>query len=89
MKKGFTLIELIVVMVIMTILMSMVMPKGSKMLESFERNLQKTKDTQKLSKERSMAFIYAKEKTIDILNATYHISSKGVLTKYEKSNDND
>lgn len=73
----------------MVVVMSVVVPNGAKMLSSFEKKLEITKDTQKLSKERSMAFIQAKESTLEILDATYHISSKGVLTKYEKSNDND
>ncbi len=78
-----------VVMVILTVLMAMVVPKGSKMLDSFQRSIQVTKDKQTLSKKRSLAFLQAKETTIDILGFSYHISDKGVMTKYEKSNDND
>lgn len=89
MRTAFTLIELLVVMVIMTVIMSLTITKGSKMLEGFQKYISTTKDTQKLSRERSLAFIQAKEKKLDILDASYHISSKGVLTKYEKSNDND
>ena len=89
MRKAFTLIELLVVMIIITVVMGMVVPQGSKMLDSFQKSIEKTKDQQKLSKERSYAFIRAQETNIDILDAHYHISSKGVLTKYEKSNDND
>jgi len=88
MRSGFTLIELMVVMVIMTVVMGLIIPKGSKMLDSFQNYISKTKDMQTLSKERSMAFIEAKEKTLNILDSNYHISSKGVLTKYETSNDN-
>ena len=72
-------------MIIMTTIMAMVMPKGSKMLDSFSKNLEITKDKQKLSKERSLAFLQAKEKTIDILDASYYISEKGFLTKLEIS----
>jgi len=89
MKAGFTLIELLVVMIIMVTIMGLVIPKGSKMLDGFQNSLNKTKDKQKLSKERSLSFLGAKEQTIDILGASYHISAKGVVTKYEKSNDND
>ena len=88
MRAGFTLIELMVVMVIMTVVMGLIIPKGSKMLDSFQNYISTTKDKQTLSKERSMAFIGAKEKTLNILDSNYHISSKGVLTKYETSNDN-
>jgi hypothetical protein len=73
----------------MTLVMSMVIPKGAKMLEGFQKYISTTKDKQKLSKERSMAFIQAQEKTLQILGANYHISAKGVLTQYETSNDND
>ncbi len=89
MRKAFTLIELLVVVVILTLVMAMTAPKGAKMLESFERSMQNTKERQKLSYERSDAFLQAKEKNIDILGFSYHISSKGVITQYEKSDDND
>jgi flagellar hook-basal body complex protein FliE len=75
-------------MVIITIIMGVVVPQGSKFLDGFKKSIDKTKERQKLSKERSYAFIKAEEKNIDILDVHYHISSKGVLTKYEKSNDN-
>ena len=88
MRSAFTLIELLVVLVIMVVVMGLVMPQGSKMLDNFTRSLDKTKDKQKLSSERSLCFIQAKESSLDVLDATYHISSKGVLTRYEKSNDN-
>lgn len=89
MRKGFTLIELLVVMIIMTTIMAMVVPKGSKMLDSFSKNLEITKERQKLSKERSLSFIQGEEKNIDILDNSYHISSKGLLTKLKQNNDND
>lgn len=76
-------------MIIMVVIMSLIMPKGSKMLDSFQNSLNKTKDKQNLSKERSLAFIHSEEKNLDTQDASYHISAKGVLTKYEKSNDND
>ena len=79
MRKAFTLIELLVVMIIMTVIMAMIVPKGSKMLDSFQRSVQVTKDIQKLSKERSLAFIQAQAKDINISGKSYHISSKGVL----------
>lgn len=88
MRKAFTLIELLVVLVIMTFVLGLVVPKGSKMLDGFQRQINITLEMQELSKERSLAFIKAKEKNIDILAKHYNISAKGVLTEYEKSNDN-
>jgi hypothetical protein len=76
-------------MIIMVAVMGLVIPKGAKMLDGFQSYINKTKQRQELSKERSLCFLQAKEKTIDILDSTYHISEKGVLTRYEKSDGND
>lgn len=89
MRKGFTLIELLVVMIIMVVVMAMVVPQGSKILDSFQKRLEVTKEKQELSKQRSVSFLQAKEQTLDILDARYEISDKGVLAKHEKSDDND
>lgn len=89
MRGAFTLIELLVVMVIMVLVVGMVGPQGAKLLDDFKKYEKNEQEMQQLSKERSMCFLQAKEKTLNILNTTYHISSKGVLTKYEKSDDND
>ncbi len=75
-------------MMILTVIMGLVVPKGSKMLESFEKTVNKLQDKHTLSQEVSKAFLHSKEKYIDILDKNYHISSKGVLTQYEKINDN-
>lgn len=73
-------------MSIITIVMGIVVPKGAKMLDGFEKSLKIVQAKQSLSKARSLSFIQAKEKYIDILGDSYHISSKGVITKNEKSN---
>ena len=88
MRTAFTLIELLVVMIIMTLLMAMIAPSGAKMLRSFQKSVQKTKDIQELSKQRSISFLQAREQNIEIAGKKYHISSKGVISQYEKSNDN-
>jgi len=87
-RSAFTLIELMVVMIIMTLLMAMIAPSGAKMLDSFEKSIQITKDKQELSKQRSISFLQAQEQNIKIAGKIYHISSKGVITKHEKSHDN-
>lgn len=87
-RKGFTLIELLVVMVLIVVIMGLVMPKGAKMLSSFEKSVQKTKDIQRVSKESSLAFLSSTEKTVKVLDIKYHISKKGVISKDEKSDDN-
>jgi len=75
-------------MVIMTVIMGMVVPQGSKLLESFEKRLTTTKERQELSKQASMSFLQAKEQTLELLGKTFSISNKGVVTEHEKSNDN-
>lgn len=90
MRHAFTLIELLVVLIILVVVMSMVMPQGSKMLDSFEKNLKNTKEEQNLSKQRSISFLQSKAQTLQMSDGTtYDISEKGVLTKHEKSDDND
>ena len=88
MHKGFTLIELLVVLVIMSLVLGLIAPKGSHMLREFQQTINKIKDEQKLSQTRSYAFIKAKPTDIKVLNINYHITSKGVILKNEKSNDN-
>jgi len=88
-RTAFTLIELLVVMIIMVSIVGLVMPKGSKMLSSFEKSLDKTKEIQKLSKERSYAFFGAKNVDINLSSGNYHIPNKGVISKDETSYDND
>ena len=74
----------------MTVIMSMVVPKGSKMLDGFQKSLETTKERQNLSKKRSESFLQAKAQHVEMSDgSSYDISKKGVLTKYEKSNDND
>ena len=86
MRQGFTLIELLVVMVIMVVVMGVVMPQGSKMLDSFQKQLEKKKASQEIQKQKSISFLQAKEQTIKLLGKTFIISNKGVL--HESSNDN-
>lgn len=85
MKKAFTLIELLVVLVIITVVMGLVIPLGSKMLSNFENSLNTIKQKHKLSLDRSYAFIKSKEENVTINGIAYTISTKGVLLKNEKS----
>lgn len=86
MKRAFTLIELLVVLVIMTVVMGLIIPQGSKMLDSFKNSVSKIQQKHQLSLDRSSAFIKAEPKKVQILGITYNISTKGVLEKDEKSN---
>jgi len=88
MKRAFTLIELLVVLVIMTVIMGLVIPQGSKMLDSFKNSVSKIQQKHQLSLDRSSAFIKAEEKKVQMDGIEYDISAKGVLEKDEKSNAN-
>ena len=86
MRQGFTLIELLVVMVIIVVIMGLVMPMGSKLLNSFEKQAQKIEDEHSLQISKAYAFIEATPKDINLSFGNYHISLKGVIS--EISNDN-
>jgi len=88
MRKGFTLIELLVVMMIVAVIMGLVVPRGAKMLDGFEKVTHKIKQEHNLSLDRSYSFISVEEKNVTVQGIVYHITSKGVLSKYEKSDDN-
>ena len=86
MRGAFTLIELLVVLTIITLVMGVVIPKGSKMLSSYQHSLDKMEDNHKLSKLRAEAFLEADDKNITIANKHYVITKKGVV--FENSDDN-
>ena len=86
MRSGFTLIELLVVLTIITLVMGVVVPKGAKLLSSYEKSIQKAQDKQTLSKLRAEAFLEAEDKNVTIDGKKYQATKKGVL--FEISNDN-
>jgi len=85
MKTAFTLIELLVVLVIITLVMGVVIPKGAKMLSGYEKSLARIQDKQTLSKAKAKAFLEAKDIDIHLGDKTYHITKKGVI--FAKSHD--
>lgn len=86
MRKAFTLIEILVVLVILTIVMAVVIPQGAKMLSSYEHSLTKIKEKQKLSKSKAKAFLQAKDINITIANKHYLILKKGVVIEIGHDN---
>lgn len=86
-RQAFTLIELLVVLVILTLVMAVVIPRGAKMLSSYQHSLAKIKIKQKLSKLRATAFLQAKDINVTINKKQYLFSKKGVLR--EASYDHD
>jgi len=86
-RQAFTLIEILVVLVILTLVMAVVIPRGAKILSSYQRSLAKIKTKQKLSKLRATAFLQARDINVTIDKKQYLFSKKGVLL--EASHDND
>ncbi|SHO81381.1 hypothetical protein MNB_SV-15-947 [hydrothermal vent metagenome] len=84
MRHGFTLIEILVVITMMSILMMLIAPAGVKIIESIDNFIYKKKLEQSVEKLEIEAFLYIKEinsTTKPILkkfNIDY-ISSKAVL----------
>jgi len=85
-RQAFTLIELLVVLVILTLVMAVVVPRGAKMLSSYQHSLEKIKVKQKLSKLKATAFLQAKDINITIDKKKYIFSKKGVM--HEVGHDN-
>ena len=86
MRKAFTLIELLIVLTIITLVMGVVVPKGVKMLSSYEHAIERSQEIQKLSQAQGEAFLLAKEIEIKLLDKHYKITKKGMLI--EKSDVN-
>ena len=84
MKQGFTLIEILVVIAMMSILMMLIAPSGIKIIESIDKFIDKKSLAQDVERLQFGAFLYVKEinsTTKPILkefNIDY-ISSKGIL----------
>ena len=86
MRNGFTLIELLVVLTIVTLVMGVVVPKGVKLMSSYEHSLDRMEDLRNISEQRAKAFLLAKEISLNIGNKQYLFTRKGEII--EISNDN-
>jgi len=86
MRRAFTLIELLVVLVIMVLVMGVVIPRGVKMLESYNQSLLNLEFDQNLSILRANAFLEAKKVYVTHTNKEYEITKKGIII--ETGNDN-
>ena len=86
MRKAFTLIELLIVLVIMVLVMGVVIPQGVKMFERYQNHFIKMKAKQSLSKSRAYAFLTLKEQFNSIDDINYTTNIKGIII--EKSHDN-
>ena len=86
MRNAFTLIELLVVLTIITLVMGVVIPKGAKMLRSYERYLERAETKKRIEQKRDEAFLQARDITMQIGTISYLFTKKGVVI--ESSDDN-
>ncbi|UCN00588.1 prepilin-type N-terminal cleavage/methylation domain-containing protein [Sulfurimonas sp. SWIR-19] len=86
-RKAFTLVELLVVLVIMTVVLGVVVPIGSKMLSRFEGSLNKNKELQNLSKMRADSFITLQEHNVTVGIKEYRTTKRGVVIETSQYND--
>ena len=85
MRSGFTLVELLVVLAIMTIVMGVVVPQGINMLNSYEHSIQKSEKKYRLLNMKAESFLHLQEYNITIDGKFYQTTIKGVAN--EISND--
>jgi prepilin-type N-terminal cleavage/methylation domain-containing protein len=72
MKKSFTLIELLIVLFIISLLISIVAPKGFHMIKSIERNLAKKKQKEKINQIKYKSYLQCSS------NKKYGINKYGI-----------
>lgn len=81
MRSGFTLIEMLVVLLLMTVVLSVTVPMGSKIFKQFQNYVEKIEEKHQLNQEQAFAFIGAKETNLLVEDVNYSISAKGVVSK--------
>ena len=86
-REAFTLVELLVVLTIMAVVMGVVVPIGSKMLNRFKGSIQKNKEVQNLSKMRADSFITLQEHNATVESKVYKTTKRGVIIETSKHND--
>jgi prepilin-type N-terminal cleavage/methylation domain-containing protein len=79
MKSGFTLVELLVVLLLMTIVLSVSVPMGSKIFNQFKNYVKQIEDKHDFNQKKAYAFIEADEKNIILNDINYSISKKGSI----------
>ena len=85
MRSAFTLIELLVVLAIMTLVMGVVIPQGSKMLLGYEHTMNRLKEEENLSRMRARAFLENQEYNVTVEGILHRCTIEGV--DIEASND--
>jgi prepilin-type N-terminal cleavage/methylation domain-containing protein len=78
MRAAFTLVELLVVLVIMTLVMGVVIPQGSKMLSGYEHTMGRLKEEENLSQMRARAFLEVQEYNVTVNGVLHHCTVEGV-----------
>ncbi|NPA04463.1 MAG: type II secretion system protein [Epsilonproteobacteria bacterium] len=81
MKKGFTLVELLVTFLILGFLVSMVAPWGSKMYEKFQKKLQQHQLNSLVKKSIYKAVLEDREIEIKLKDKIIFINPKGFVSE--------
>jgi len=76
-------------MIILVLTMALIMPQGTKIVESVEKKIKIVKNDHNLSQIRSNAFLKAKDNKVKLFGKSYHISAKGFISEDETSYNND
>jgi prepilin-type N-terminal cleavage/methylation domain-containing protein len=86
MRKAFTLMEVLVVLILLTVLLSLTIPNGLKMFNQLENYLRNVETGYEVNQQKSFSFIQAKQQTLMINERNISISAKGVMFENENSN---
>ena len=86
MRKAFTLMEVLVVLILLTVLLSLTVPNGLKMFNQLENYLKNIETGYEVNQQKSFSFIQEKEQTLMINERNISISAKGVMFENENSN---
>ncbi len=87
MRGAFTLIELLVVLVIVTLVMGVVIPRGAKMLSGYQRTTARLKSEENLSRMRARAFLELHEYNVTVDGIRYRCTMEGIAI--DQSHDYD
>jgi prepilin-type N-terminal cleavage/methylation domain-containing protein len=82
-RNGFTLIEVLVVLVLLTIIMGVIVPAGSKMLGQFSETAQSAERNVDQQMLRLKAFIHAQDTNVSFEGRQYTYKANGVVLIHE------